>query len=112
MPGAGAGHGQRHRPGRLRMGMGAIVVSQIAGILQQPKTHEWETPIELFRQLDQEFGFVLDAAATDDNHLCPFYLTEKEDGLLANWWSFDTVFCNPPYGTQIGRWVEKGWREA
>lgn len=87
-------------------------MANVAGILQQPKSHEWETPPELFRQLDQEFGFVLDAAATEENHLCPFYLTEKENGLVANWWSFDTVFCNPPYGTQIGRWVEKGWREA
>ena len=87
-------------------------MSNVAGILAQPKTHEWTTPPELFRVLNAEFGFMLDAAASDDNHLCPFYLTEKEDGLVANWWSFESVFCNPPYGTQIGRWVEKGYNEA
>lgn len=55
-------------------------MSRVAGILQQPKSHEWETPPELFRQLDAEFGFMLDAAASHDNALCPVFFTADEDG--------------------------------
>lgn len=84
-----------------------------AGILEQPKSHEWETPIELFRALDAEFGFVLDAAASEDNALCDSYYTEAMDGLSHSWtWLNGAVWCNPPYGTQIGRWVQKGYEEA
>jgi len=84
----------------------------VAGILQQPKSHEWETPPELFRQLDAEFGFMLDAAATRDNALCPAFCTEATDGLACDWHRNFAVYCNPPYGTQIGRWVQKGYEEA
>ena len=87
-------------------------MSQITGLLQQPKSHEWETPIELFLQLDAEFGFDLDAAATVGNALCELFFTEEMDGLSQEWSWADAVWCNPPYGTQIGRWVEKGSEEA
>lgn len=87
-------------------------MAQVSGSLQQPKSHEWETPIELFRQLDEEFKFNLDAAASQDNALCPYCFSEQMDGLTLNWWPFGSVWCNPPYGTQIGRWVQKGYDEA
>ena len=29
---------------------------------------EWETPQELFNELDDEFHFTVDACATDENH--------------------------------------------
>ena len=45
----------------------------------------WETPRALFEQLDAEFHFTLDAAASDENHKCGRYFTEKEDGLRQNW---------------------------
>lgn len=83
-----------------------------AGMLEQPKSHEWRTPPELFRVLDAEFAMQLDAAATDENALCPSYFDANEDGLTQDWAGFGSVFCNPPYGTQIGRWVEKGYRES
>lgn len=87
-------------------------MSQVAGILQQPKSHEWETPIELFRELDAEFGFGIDAAASASNAKCEVYFCEKQDGLKGEWNWGGSVWCNPPYGTQIGRWVEKGYQEA
>ncbi len=83
-----------------------------AGILEQPKSHEWRTPPELFQVLDAEFAMRLDAAATNENALCPVYLTEDEDGLVQEWAGFGSVFCNPPYGTQIGRWVQKAYEES
>ncbi|WP_228263055.1 phage N-6-adenine-methyltransferase, partial [Klebsiella pneumoniae] len=30
----------------------------------------WQTPIEIFNALDREFGFWLDAAASESNALC------------------------------------------
>lgn len=88
-------------------------MSQVAGILAQPRSHEWETPIALFRQLDDEFDFQLDAAASLDNMLCQHFYTEAMDGLSFDWnWTNGAVWCNPPYGTQIGRWVAKGYEEA
>ena len=41
----------------------------------------WQTPIEIFNALDREFGFWLDAAASESNALCAHYLTELDDSL-------------------------------
>lgn len=74
---------------------------------------DWETPAALFRKLDDEFHFTLDACATDQNHKCPRYYTREQNGLAQDW-SGETVFCNPPYsrtGNQDA-WVEKAFRES
>lgn len=34
------------------------------------------------------------------------YYTLKEDGLCQDW-EGNSVFCNPPYGRDIHKWVEK-----
>ena len=47
------------------------------------KTDEWSTPQYLFDELKMDY--------------------------LKIWGH--TVFCNPPYGRQIGRWVEKASKE-
>lgn len=46
---------------------------------------DWETPEWLFKELDSEFHFTLDAAASDTNHKCDKYFTKKDDALLRNW---------------------------
>jgi site-specific DNA-methyltransferase (adenine-specific) len=46
---------------------------------------EWQTPLELFQDLDREFHFDLDACATHDNHMVDAYFTKDEDGLEQNW---------------------------
>lgn len=46
---------------------------------------EWETPQELYNELDREFDFQLDVCATSDNHKCPFYFTKDDDGLSKSW---------------------------
>jgi site-specific DNA-methyltransferase (adenine-specific) len=84
----------------------------IAGILCQPKSHEWETPPDLFRQLDNEFRFALDVAASRTNALCPAYITKDRDALSRSWNGWGAVWCNPPYGREIGRWVQKAFEEA
>lgn len=45
----------------------------------------WETPQRLFDELDAEFHFTLDAAASDSNHKCARYFTQNDDGLRQNW---------------------------
>lgn len=73
---------------------------------------EWETPQDLFNELDAEFHFTLDVAASDENHKCARYFTKDQDGLLQDW-SGEIVWCNPPYGKGvIEKWVEKAYRSC
>ena len=71
---------------------------------------EWTTPIELFDSLHNRFIFDLDAAASDENHLCDRYYTKESDGLRRSW-EWRRVFCNPPY-SQIAKWAEKFQAES
>lgn len=70
------------------------------------KKMDWGTPKPLFDQLDSEFHFTLDPCASDENHKCEKYFTESQNGLLQDWGK-ERVFCNPPYGRSIGKWVKK-----
>lgn len=45
----------------------------------------WETPQSLFDELDREFHFTLDAAASDTNHKCDRYYTKEQNGLIQDW---------------------------
>lgn len=76
----------------------------------------WQTPPELWELLNQEFGFVLDAAANEANALCPQYLTLEQDALVEPWITTDTltrgaVWCNPPY-SRLGEFVARGRAQA
>lgn len=73
-------------------------------------TNLWATPQDFFDTLDEEFHFTLDACALPENAKCPQYFTPEEDGLKQEWRG--TVWCNPPYGRQIGKWVEKAYDAA
>ncbi len=75
------------------------------------KTDEWATPQDFFDKLNEEFNFTLDPCANEENHKCSKYYTEKEDGLIQSWQG-ETVFVNPPYGREIGQWVEKSYLES
>jgi phage N-6-adenine-methyltransferase len=69
-------------------------------------SNEWETPADLFYDLDAEFHFTLDPCATSDNAKCSKFYTLADDGLSKDW-TGETVFMNPPYGREIGKWVKK-----
>lgn len=74
--------------------------------LMSSETPEWETPAALFKELDSDLGpFNLDVAANAWNAKCPTFFTEDQDGLSQPWTG--RVWCNPPYGRTIGKWVEK-----
>ena len=68
-------------------------------------TPEWATPQDFFNKLDEEFHFDLDVCATPENAKCEKYFTKNDDGLSQQWGG--VVYCNPPYGREIGKWVEK-----
>ena len=80
--------------------------------LLSSKKMDWCTPQDFFDHLNEEFGFVLDAAATDKTAKCPLYYTPETDGLSQSWDRGGAVFCNPPYGREIGKWVQKAFEEA
>lgn len=73
---------------------------------------DWCTPQQFFDELDAEFHFVLDAAATHQNSKCKRCFTPEDDGLIQNWDVGGAVYCNPPYGKEIGLWVKKAYEEA
>lgn len=76
------------------------------GAAYMSKSNEWETPHELFNELDDEFCFTLDPCSTDLNAKCARHYTAEDDGLTKSWTN-ERVFCNPPYGRDIAEWVKK-----
>lgn len=69
-------------------------------------SNEWSTPDDLFDKLNAEFHFTVDAAASVENAKCPKFWTYRENGLAQDWRN-ERVWCNPPYGREIGKWIEK-----
>src|SRR5437588_8829949 len=78
------------------------------------KYTEYVTPKNLFKELDNEFHFVLDPCTTPDNPLgTVFHYTLIDDGLSKSWHKTKgTVFVNPPYGKNIKEWISKAWTES
>lgn len=71
------------------------------------KTDLWETPQDFFDKLNEEFHFTLDVCALPKNAKCEKYYTPEQDGLAQPWKG--VVWCNPPYGREIGSWVRRAW---
>lgn len=70
-------------------------------------TDEWATPQWLFDTLNNEFHFDVDVCADHKNHKCDKYFSKEEDGLSQQW--NGVVWCNPPYGNEISKWIEKAY---
>jgi len=84
----------------------------VSKVLFKSGCTEWETPQKLFDKLNEMYGpFNLDPCASDENHKCNRYFTEKENGLRQSWQGH-RVFMNPPYGRAIKDWMKKAWLEA
>lgn len=67
---------------------------------------DWRTPTHLFDELNEEFHFDVDLCADDSNHLCEEYYTKERDGMQADL-TGKRVYCNPPYGRTLEKWVRK-----
>lgn len=72
-------------------------------------SEEWATPQDLFDRLNAEFHFTLDPCSTDENAKCKKHFTKLNDGLAQDW-SGETVWCNPPYGKTMKQWIAKCYR--
>ena len=68
------------------------------GLFSSASQH-WATPRDLYNALNKEFRF------NDDP--CP--LEPKNDGLSREWGS--RTYCNPPYGREITKWLNKAYVE-
>ena len=75
------------------------------------KSNEWTTPPDLFNELNYKHNFTLDPCCTKQSALCDKYYTIEDDGLKQDWGG-EIVFMNPPYGREIGKWVEKAYKES
>ena len=64
---------------------------------------DWETPPDLFQRYDDQYHFVLDAAANESNHKVDQWFGPGgvvEDALAADWaeWLQEgNIWLNPPY---------------
>ncbi len=74
------------------------------------QTPEWETPADLFAELNDIFHFDLDACATSENAKCPRYFTIEDDALTQEWKG--TVWMNPPYGREIIKFMRKAYESS
>jgi phage N-6-adenine-methyltransferase len=74
------------------------------------KKDEWTTPQDLYDELDAEFGFTVDVAATAENAKCARYYDKKSNG-LAQSWQREVAFCNPPY-SRSAPWIEKAYNDT
>ena len=63
-------------------------------------------PQNTFDELNAEFNFTLDPCSTKENSKCKKYFTKEHNGLSQSW-DGEVVFMNPPYGREIGMWIEK-----
>jgi site-specific DNA-methyltransferase (adenine-specific) len=72
----------------------------------ESRREDWETPQNLFDELNREFGFTLDPCATHETAKCAKYFTPEDDGLSQDW-TGEVVYCNPPYGRAQNAWVQK-----
>lgn len=71
---------------------------------------DWATPNDVYDDLNEEFNFTLDVCATPENTKCERFFKGNE-GLTKSWYG-ETCFMNPPYGREIGQWIEKAHSEV
>ena len=74
------------------------------------KSDLWSTPLDLFEKLNSIHNFTLDACAIPENAKCLDYFSPEQNGLKQQWTG--VVWCNPPYGKEIKKWIEKGFNSA
>src|SRR6266404_8412635 len=91
--------------GRLHCPIEMVPKEMLAKALFSSDRHDWETPAELFNELDAEFGFEIGVCATTENTKCPHFFSPEQDGLKQSWRG--TRWMNPPYGSALPRWMAK-----
>lgn len=80
------------------------------GACRYHRRQDWRTPKAIFDDLNSEFDFTCDVAASSENALLPVYFTSDSDGLKQSW-KGQVCFCNPPF-VHTAKWVRKALMEA
>lgn len=73
------------------------------------KTDLWATPKSFFEEVNKEFNFEVDVCALAENAKCEKYFTPEINGLEQDWTQFKSIWCNPPYGKEMHKWIEKAY---
>ena len=75
--------------------------------------NDWETPSSLFDEINKEFGFTIDVAASPGNAKVATYITEDQDAMKVSWGG-EVCWLNPPYGKgyKLSAWVKKAYEES
>lgn len=79
-------------------------------IVHSSESTMWETPQDFFDMVDSVFHFTTDVCAVAKNAKCKHYYSPKTDGLQQRWKG--RCWMNPPYGRDVGMWIEKAWQES
>lgn len=91
-------------------------------IFTSSKSDNWGTPGWLYKQLDNEFNFEVDAACNTLNIKCKYgfyYFNETDNALTRSWYDFPlpngknitSIFCNPPYNN-LQDWIVQGYEAS
>lgn len=73
-------------------------------------TDQWATPRAFFDEWNERFNFTLDVCADASNAKCSAFFDKQQDGLSQAWTG--VCWMNPPYGREIGKWVQKAYESA
>lgn len=73
-----------------QLGVGRENVSKFDTLFSSENI-EWRTPPKLFERLNDEFNFTLDPSSADNNYLCEYHFTAKENGLDQDWGGGDSI---------------------
>lgn len=68
-------------------------------VLFSSASDRWATPKDVYARLDEEFGFDFDP--------CPLDGDSDGRSTLFVKWEGKRVFCNPPYGPEIGKFLAR-----
>lgn len=78
----------------------------VDAVMYSSKSGKHRTPPELYDAANARWGpFILDAAATVDD--CMGNCVFLPDAFICDW--YGRVWLNPPYGREIGKWIERAW---
>lgn len=74
------------------------------------KSDSWETPQDLFDDLNEKYHFDIDVCATRENAKCEKFYSIEDNGLEKEWKG--VCWMNPPYGRQIGKFIKKAYEAS
>lgn len=67
---------------------------------------DWGTPWEFFLKVFEIYNFRLDACASSENAKVYPFLTKEQDSINHSWGD-GPVWCNPPYGKEQIKFIQK-----